>query len=712
MKGRNHVPKSGGRMMSTTDLTQFFNGGFLASSVAMSPAEVSTFNAAMDFERAATAAGLVIKHGIEATGRIVRCATVSKPKKKNGWYVFYPDGIPAGSFGDYETGIATSWCARSVSTLSLSEQMENRKRMEDAKKQREEERKRNAESAIQVALDVLARSSEAPADHPYVTRKAVRMTPGIKINGDGELLIPMHDETGELCSIQRIYPDGEKKNWYQLPKGIYEIPGSSAVVYVCEGWATGATLAEATGSHVYVAFDTGNLKRTAEYARKHNPTSRVILAADNDQWHADGSNPGVKHATDAAALVGGQVIVPNTEGISGKPTDWNDIHVALGIEEVRKRLGIEVATIKRQFELIRIDSVEIKEIDWIVEGYLEADALGLAFGEPGKGKSFVAIDMALCVATGKDWHGCKTKQGAVIYIAGEGHSGFARRARAWAIHNNTDLAGVNFYKSQRSCQLFDIASAHEVADSVRDIVESTGQQPSLIVVDTVARNMGGDENSTPDMARFVEHLDALLRSPYKAHVLLVHHSGKASPGQARGSTVLRGALDQEYMVDMDDSTKMITLTNKKMKDGEIPLERRFNIKQVGLGIHGKDGKEILGAALETVDISGIVDQAKDVLASLKQNQRKAILALEAIFYRRAKDGMEDSVITVEDWKDACKEHGISDRRRFYDTRDALIAKNLVNVSSTGIVTLTYELSIDACPETSDSDENGQGGQHG
>lgn len=688
--------------MMSADLTGIFKGGF----VAMSQEDVSTFNAALDFEKSCIDAGLVIRHGIEITGKIVRCSTVSKPKKKNGWYVFFPEGIPAGAFGDYESGLTQSWCASNIKTLSIADQMENKRRMDEAKRQREEERKRNADSAIEVASNVLSNAADAPADHPYIQRKGIKPTPGIKINGDGELLIPMHNEAGDLCSIQRIYPDGEKKNWYALPKGIYEIHGSTATVYVCEGWATAATLHEATGAQVYVAFDTGNLKRTAEYARKQNPTSRLILGADNDQWTE--GNPGVKFATDAAALVGGQVIIPNVEGIAGKPTDWNDIHVALGIAAVKERLGIEVATIKRKFELVRIDAVEIKEVDWVVDKYLEADALALIFGEPGKGKSFIAIDLALCVATGTDWHGAKVKQGAVIYIAGEGHAGFARRARAWALHHGVSLSGVPFFKSQRACQLFDIASAHEVADAVRDVVEQAGGiVPSMIVVDTVARNMGGDENSTPDMARFVEHLDALLRIPYGANVLLVHHSGKASPGQARGSTVLRGALDQEYMVEMDDSSKMIVLSNKKMKDGEIPPERKFGIKQIGLGLHGKDGEEIKGACLETVDTTSLIGSAKDALTSLKANQRKAILALESLVYRRAKDGMIGSIITIEDWKEASKEQGIADRRRFSDAKDALVAKKLVTVSADGVVSLTYEV----CPETSETDENGQDGQH-
>src|SRR5690606_11723274 len=73
-----------------------------------------------------------------------------------------------------------------------------------------------------------------------------------------------------------------------------------------------------------------------------------------------------------------------------------------------------------KFEFSRIDSLEVKEIDWLVDGYFEADSLDLIFGEPGCGKSFISIDLGCSIATGTPWHGHEVKQGMVIYIAGEG----------------------------------------------------------------------------------------------------------------------------------------------------------------------------------------------------------------------------------------------------------------------------------------------------
>ena len=68
---------------------------------------------------------------------------------------------------------------------------------------------------------------------------------------------------------------------------------------------------------------------------------------------------------------------------------------------------------------------------WLIKRFVSADSLTTLFGSPGCGKSFVAIDMACCIASGQEWNGNRTATGQVLYIAGEGHVGFARRLTAW-----------------------------------------------------------------------------------------------------------------------------------------------------------------------------------------------------------------------------------------------------------------------------------------
>lgn len=238
----------------------------------------------------------------------------------------------------------------------------------------------------------------------------------------------------------------------------------------------------------------------------------------------------------------------------------------------------------------------IKPIDWLVEGYLEADALGMLYGPSGGGKSFVAVSLACSIATGTPWFGCKVKQGAVFYIAGEGHQGLARRFAAWskatgvAITKDTPL-----FKSNRAVLMLDSAAAEKLKEEVKRLVLETGHVPSFIVIDTLARNFGdGDENKQQDANRFIEAMDELRRE-FGCHVETVHHSGHEMD-RARGSSVFKAAMDQELWVKGQGGLLELSVT--KMKDAEIPESRRFRISQIGLGIVDDCDVEISGAYLE------------------------------------------------------------------------------------------------------------------
>lgn len=238
----------------------------------------------------------------------------------------------------------------------------------------------------------------------------------------------------------------------------------------------------------------------------------------------------------------------------------------------------------------------IKAIDWLVEGYLENDALGMLYGPSGGGKSFVAVSLACSIATGTKWFGMSVRQGAVFYIAGEGHQGLARRFSAWTKATDVPITkDTPLFKSNRAVQFLDAASADVVTAEVNALAESTGYVPSLIQIDTLARNFGdGDENKQQDANRFIEAMDALRRQ-FGCHIMVVHHAGHDSE-RARGSSVFRAAMDQELHVKGANGRLELLVT--KMKDAEIPTPKRFKITQIGLGVEDECGTEIQGAHLE------------------------------------------------------------------------------------------------------------------
>ncbi len=238
----------------------------------------------------------------------------------------------------------------------------------------------------------------------------------------------------------------------------------------------------------------------------------------------------------------------------------------------------------------------IKAIEWIIEGYVESDGLGMLYGPSGGGKSFVAVSMACSVATGTPWFGCPVKQGAVFYIAGEGHQGLARRFAAWSKATGIKIGkDTPLFKSNHAVQMLDPDAPAKLMAEIRRMIADTGQIPALIIIDTLARNFGdGDENKQQDANRFIEAMDEIRRE-FHSHNLVVHHSGHEMD-RARGSSAFKAAMDQEFQV--KGSGGILELKVTKMKDAEMPESKRFKITQIGLGVVDSCDVEITGAYIE------------------------------------------------------------------------------------------------------------------
>ena len=335
----------------------------------------------------------------------------------------------------------------------------------------------------------------------------------------------------------------------------------------------------------------------------------------------------------------------------------------------------------RRFRLIRAGELEFKAPRFLVREYLEADSLGLVFGDPGCGKSFLAVDMACCIATGQDFHALPVEAGPVIYVAGEGHNGLKRRFTAWEIRNGHSLDDAPLYVSTAPAALCDEGNALEVATAVNEVAEASGA-PALVVIDTLARNFGpGDENSTQDMGRFVFAAD-MIRSRHECTVLLVHHTGHADKQRARGAMALKGALDAEYRMDVDD-TGVIRLEATKMKDAPPPDPMAFRLHTVELGIKDHDGREITSAVL---DETSYAPPAKSGRQGRGKWQTVAVEQLQRL-HRERRANMEadgrdpDSArVSVEDWRDACRENGVT-RQRWPEVRKSLEENSLVVVEN-------------------------------
>ena len=657
-----------------SSLTNIFPNGFAAATESqdlVSPIE--------GFTKHCEAQGLVIKDLI-ADGEIHRVPHISSKKGSvDGWYILHLSGkIPVGVAGCWkEPTFESKWMADIGRSMSFSERLEHDKLIAEIRAKREADRLASQQVAAEKAEDEVSTYADASADHPYLVRKRIEPH-GIKIDRAGRLVVPVIDNQGEILSYQTIDAEGNKRflKGGKIEGGFYELRGNRKVIFIGEGFATCASIHQATGFTTLVAFDCGNLAKVAKSAKEMFLGSRIVICADNDQFTE--GNPGITKAKAAASLVFGEIVYPtfNESDLASKPTDFNDLHTLQGIEAVKEQIErVALPAIdKLAFEFTRADDLELTEIKWVVDDYIEADSLAQVFGDPGGGKSFVAIDLACCVATGKPWHGHDVKQGSVFYIAGEGHNGLARRLKAWQIGNGTSLANVPLYKSHRAAQLYDATEAAVVAESIKQLSAEANCIPSMIVIDTLARNHGGDENSTQDMNAFIQHLDVYLRQPWKCCVMVVHHSGVADKDRSRGSTALKGALDAEYKCQLDSGTKTIAFESKKMKDAEMPSPKNFQITQVDLPINNKNGMPVKGAYLTAVDISGLVSQVqkKTYLSPNQKQVMECLVMLELSLFQNH----QLRAVGYDEWRDSAKEHGVKNNR-FWEVVKSMIAKEMI-----------------------------------
>lgn len=301
---------------------------------------------------------------------------------------------------------------------------------------------------------------------------------------------------------------------------------------------------------------------------------------------------------------------------------------------------------------------DLKAPDWHIRKYLESDSLGVLYGPPETGKSFVTIDWACCIATGKEWRGNRVKMGPVLVIIGEGRNGYARRLAAWAKANETSLQGVPLHVSNMATQLTDPTASIELGAVVAEFSRAYGD-PVMIIVDTLARNFGpGDENSSRDMQAAIATCD-LLRDATKASVVLVHHVGKDASRGARGSGALLGAVDCEYSVTREPDG-LIRLESTKMKEASRPEALAFRFESVDLGLEDDEGEPVTSAVL--VDALAPAGQPT-TSAKLGTTQRR-MLKLLADEYARCRENLskagrdpEGALVSTERWRELLKDDG-------------------------------------------------------
>lgn len=316
------------------------------------PQELSmdTGDPVTEFAQVLENAGLVIQGLPQMDGAIHRVATRDDKKgAKSGAYKAYLDGRPAGWYRDYRSAddSPTNW------VFSGGEQHDPLARLHlraFAQQQRDDNARKLQQQYNKQARYARSYINQLPqaTEHEYLTRKGILAAPGVRLNNKNELVIPFSNSRGEIRSYQRIpvtggkdariLKDSEKTgNWFT-----FGTPENGRPLLFAEGYATAASLHEATGLPVLMTVDAGNMIDVAENARQIWTDSPFVFCADND--HQREINKGVSSAKKAAASTHGEVIIPaftEAEKAQGL-TDFNDLDASRGRDAFQRAMNAQL----------------------------------------------------------------------------------------------------------------------------------------------------------------------------------------------------------------------------------------------------------------------------------------------------------------------------------------------------------------------------------
>jgi RecA-family ATPase len=282
---------------------------------------------------------------------------------------------------------------------------------------------------------------------------------------------------------------------------------------------------------------------------------------------------------------------------------------------------------------------------WLVDKVVPSGGLIGLYGPPGAGKSFVALDIALSVATGDAWQGHNVQRGYVVYVSAEGGTGIGKRVLAWLQTHNLSPEEAHIAWLIESIPVH--TDSEQMAKLLNRIVDELEVEPSLVVVDTLARCFDGDENQQEDMGRFIAGVD-VLRHDLRTAVLIVHHT-RLGGDRERGNTAFRGAADT--MLSLTSDGQDITIVCDKQKDAEE--HEAIYLKRIA--VEGTDSCVILDPKVVLVQAkTQRIDKFLSILREVGALSADAWISVSELSrptaYRYIKELTENGKITKENGK--------------------------------------------------------------
>lgn len=236
----------------------------------------------------------------------------------------------------------------------------------------------------------------------------------------------------------------------------------------------------------------------------------------------------------------------------------------------------------RALRFVSIAELEAMPLpEWLIHGVVPSEGLVVPYGPPKSGKTFIVLSMALHIAAGRDWFGRKVKQGAVVYIIGEGLGGFSMRLKA--MRQRYDLPqDLPFYAVPRAVNFRDEADMDALEALIREHIPP-GVRIALVVVDTLARAMVGvEENSAKEVGEVIAKCEAIGQFLACA-VMPVAHTGKDVERGIRGTNAITGAVEASFLIQAA-GPEHVRMTNDNQKDDGKGAPLLFRMEQINLGL--------------------------------------------------------------------------------------------------------------------------------
>ncbi len=398
----------------------------------------------------------------------------------------------------------------------------------------------------QSTAEYLWNQANPAAEHPYLTQKGVKSY-GLKVDKHGNLVVPL-SISGKLSTLQFVKPSGDKillsKAKGGKKKGAYFQVGTGAgnILYINEGYATAASVYEATNGACFMVVDAGNLKPAAENLRRIYPAFEFVFCADNDRDKSGTDanyNVGYLKAVEAARQVGGKVCMPEQAGF-----DFNDLHVQHGIEAVMDTIGNAAAPPPATgqvtpLNLHEILTADIPERDYLLRPFLPTQGLVLVYAPRGIGKTYFLLSCGLTIAAGASIFNWQAPAPArVLYADGE-MPGKLMQERITA-----QLAGMDATINPDYFRIItpDLSGTlpNLAAKEGQRVINDMADSYDVVILDNLSTLIDTGKESGSDEWQAVQGWLLELRRRGKS-VVLVHHAGKS--GMQRGTSRREDVLD-------------------------------------------------------------------------------------------------------------------------------------------------------------------------